>query len=207
MKDYADALLADLVDGRQDVGGLTHAQRGGRLVENQHLGPEVDGPGNGNGLPFTAGECAHGLIRLAQTDPHLRHLLHGHPVRGLEVDELERAELFLRLPAHPEVPGHRHQRDHRQILVDRGDTGLDGVAGAAEFDLGPAHQDLPLGRRVDAGHGFDEGRLARAVIPQEAMALAGMNRKGDTGQGDDGPEVLFDIAKFDQGRGHVSVPP
>ena len=62
-EDHADALLAHLVDGRQDVGGLTHAERRSGLVEDQHLGTEVDGAGDGDGLPLAAREGADRLLR------------------------------------------------------------------------------------------------------------------------------------------------
>jgi hypothetical protein len=66
----------------------------------------------------------------------------------------------------------RHQRDHREVLVDRGDARLHRVARAGEVHRLAFEQDLARGRLVHARHGLDEGRLAGAVVAQQAMAFA-----------------------------------
>ncbi len=68
---------------------------------------------------------------------------------------------------------YRHQRDHRQILVDRGDPCCHGVARAVESDRLAVDEDLAVRRLVNARHGLDEGGLARAVVAEQAMAFAG----------------------------------
>ena len=58
----------------QDHRRLFDAERRRRLVQDQHLGPEVDGPRDGHRLPLAAGERADGVRRVANLDPHLVQL-------------------------------------------------------------------------------------------------------------------------------------
>jgi hypothetical protein len=55
---------------------LPHAQRRGRLVEDQDLGAEIDRARDGHRLTFAARQRAHRLIGRAEVDAHLAHLLH-----------------------------------------------------------------------------------------------------------------------------------
>jgi hypothetical protein len=71
-EDDAEALLLHLEDVFQHHRGLPHAQGRGRLVEDQHLGPEIDGAGDRHALPLAARERAHGLLRVAHVDADAR---------------------------------------------------------------------------------------------------------------------------------------
>src|SRR3954447_19437115 len=70
-EDDADAAVARLRDVAQDDAGLPHAQRRRRLVEDQHPGAEVDGAGDGHGLPLAPGERADRLVGVADVDAHV----------------------------------------------------------------------------------------------------------------------------------------
>ena len=50
---------------------------------------------------------------------------------------------------------------------------------------------------VHTGHGFDEGRLARAIIAQQAMTLTRFEVETDTGQRNHRPKVLLDVDHTD----------
>ena len=66
---------ARLEDVAQDDPGLLDAERRGWLVEDQDPGAEVDGARDRDRLTLAAGERAHRLVRVADVDSHLRHLL------------------------------------------------------------------------------------------------------------------------------------
>src|SRR5690606_39950332 len=59
------------------------------------------------------------------------------------------------------------------LLVDRRDTGLLGVGGAAELLALSADGDGPGVDAVDAGEGLDQRRLTGAVLAHERVDLAG----------------------------------
>ncbi len=60
-ENHAEALLAGAVDVAQDHAGLVDAEGGGGLVEDEHLGAEIDSAGDGDGLSLAAGERSDGL--------------------------------------------------------------------------------------------------------------------------------------------------
>src|SRR5690349_5558015 len=73
----------------QHDAGLLDAEGGGRLVEDEHAGAEVDRPGDGDTLALTAGEVADGLVDVLDDDAHLAQLLVGD---ALHVADLERGQ-------------------------------------------------------------------------------------------------------------------
>jgi hypothetical protein len=73
------------------------------------------------------------------------------------------------------------------------------VARAGEVHALALEQDLPAGRLVHARHRLDEGRLARAVVAQQAMALARPDVEADPVQRDDRAEMLLDVLHLDDG--------
>ncbi len=73
------------------IGGLRDAERRGRLVEDQHLGAEIDRAGDRHALALAARERADRLVRVAHVDADPLHLLAGHRVAMIEIDVAERA--------------------------------------------------------------------------------------------------------------------
>ena len=73
-EDDAEAAVARLGDVLQHHAGLADAEGGGRLVEDQHPGPEVDRAGDRHALPLAAGQGADRLLDVAQVDAHRRQL-------------------------------------------------------------------------------------------------------------------------------------
>jgi hypothetical protein len=85
-----------------------------------------------------------------------------------------------------------------------------GVARILEMHRLAFEQDLAAGRLVHARHGLDEGRLARAVVAEQAMALAGVDLQRDAVQCDHRAEMLLDVLHFNQGSVfgiHLISPP
>ena len=71
-------------------------------------------------------------------DAHLAQLITADPIGGRDIEASERTPADRQLGAEEEVAGDAHQRDHRQILVDRGDAGGQRVTRRAEVDLLPS---------------------------------------------------------------------
>ena len=134
----------------QDDRGLLDAQRRRRFVEDQDPGPEVLGAGDGQRLAFAAGQRPDQLLRVADLDPDVLHLLAGDPRGLVAVEALERREALGRLVAEEEVAADAHQRHHRQVLVDGRDPGVERVAGRAEAHRLAVDGERPFVGRMDA---------------------------------------------------------
>ena len=83
------------------------------------------------------------------------------------------------------------------MLVHHADAGGHGVAGPGEVLDVVVEQDLALVGLVQAVQHVHEGRLARAVLTEQAVDLAGFDREVDVVVGDQGAEPLGDAAKFE----------
>ena len=90
-EDDAEPAVPRLRDVAQHDARLLDAQRRGRLVQDQDLGPEVDRAGDGHRLALAAGERADRLVGVADVDAHLAQLLVHRALRERDVDVLERA--------------------------------------------------------------------------------------------------------------------
>src|SRR6476661_8751805 len=128
-EDDAQAAVAGLQDVAQHHAGLLDAEGRGGFVQDQDLGPEVDGAGDRDALAFTAGELADGLFDVAEVDAHVGKFLLGDVLHLLDVHALERTKSAGQFRAEEEVPPDGHQRDDGEVLVDGGDAGVQGVAG------------------------------------------------------------------------------
>src|SRR6202023_1754995 len=80
-EDDAQTTFSSLHDVLQDDARLTHTESGRGLIEDQHLRPEIHRAGDRHGLAFAAGQRADRLVRIADVDAHLVHLLTHAPLR------------------------------------------------------------------------------------------------------------------------------
>ena len=102
------------------------------------------------------------------------------------------ARMLLRLRVHPrpvdeqvlvavgdeDVLGDVEVREDEGLLVDRGETVGLRLLGVREVNRSALHPDLALVALLDAGQDLDEGRLAGAVLADEGVDLARVERKG-----------------------------
>ena len=175
---HRDAAALEVAHDAEQQLGLVRVEARGRLVEHQDARVVLERPGDGD------------------------ELLHGHRIgaeRPLDVDvdvephqPLARALARLapgdqpepsRLAAERQVLGHRHGRDEVDFLVDRADPERPGFARPANRDRPAVEPDLALVAAERAGHDLDQGRLARAVLSEQRMHLAGLDPKIDPLQG------------------------
>src|SRR5829696_2503585 len=182
-EDDAETARPRLRDVAQHHPGFLDTEGGRRLVQDQHLGTEADRPPG-----------------VAHPDPHLVQLVPADPVGGLDVEAAERSPAGRRLRAEEEVAGDAHQRDHRQILVDRRDAGGERLAWRAEVHLIPFDQVAAFAGRVDAGKDLDQRRLAGSVVAEQAHHLPGVDAHRDVFQCDDAAEVARDVLNLEERR-------
>src|SRR5271165_3584521 len=143
----------------------------------------------------------------SKANSHSHHLFHGDAIGGLEVEELYWPERYFRFTSQKEIPGDRHHRDHRKILKDGRNAAVDSVACVREHDFAAVKIDLSPAWLVDARHGLDQGRLTGAIVAKQAMHFALIDSDADAGEGDDHSEMLLDVLKLEDGRGHSQRSP
>ena len=113
--------------------------------------------------------------------------------RGVEVEGAGEAG---GLVAEHDVLGDREDGDEHEVLVHHADAGRDGVAGTGEvLDL-VVEQDLALVGPVEAVQHVHQRGLAGAVLAQEAVDLARLDRQRDPVVGDQRPEALGDVTQL-----------
>jgi hypothetical protein len=155
-------------DHLEELVGLAAGDGGGRLVQQQHLGIEVERLGDLDELDLRRGERG------------------DRPV-GVEV-EVEQVEAAPGLGAEaapvddPSARRHRLQHDvlpdgergdDVALLVDDADADLAGRVRRGDGDLVPVEQEASAVGLLDAGEDLDERALARAVLAQQRVHRAG----------------------------------
>ena len=85
--------------------------------------------------------------------------------------------------AEEDVLGDREAVDDVELLVHRRDAELDRRLGRRDLDLLAEPRDLALVGAVDAGEHLDQRRLARAVLAEDAVHLAGEDLQVDAAEG------------------------
>jgi hypothetical protein len=189
----------------QHVGGLLDRQRGGRLVEDQHRGPEVDRSTDRERLALTAGEPTHEAVAVGDPgDPEALHLAHRHLAGEPAVEPMQRTPAFRGLGADEERATDTHEGERTAELVHRGNPVGARVARTLEGRGLTAHLHRTRGGFVEAGEHLDEGGLAGAVVTEEAEDLARMDLERDVHEHVGLPERLADVGQLEQGLGHGS---
>ncbi len=79
-----------------------------------------------------------------------------------------------------------------------GDPGLERVARGCEADRLALDANLAAVGTVDAAERLDQGRLAGAVVPEQAVDLTGMDGHRDAAQGLHVAEGLGNVVQLDQ---------
>ena len=86
------------------------------------------------------------------------------------------------LVSEEDVLGDRQAVDDVELLVHRRDAELDRRLGRRDLDPLAGPGDLALVRSMDARQHLDQGGLARAVLPEDAVHLAGEHFEVDAPQ-------------------------
>ncbi|CAM5436741.1 hypothetical protein SLAVM298S_01896 [Streptomyces lavendulae subsp. lavendulae] len=198
-QDHPETCVAGGGDVLEDDAGLLDAEGGGGLVQDEDLGPEVHGAGDGHALALAAREGPDGLVDVAQVDAHAQQLGAGGLAHQLHVEAAEGSAAAGGLGAEEEVPPDRHQGDDGEVLVDGGDAAVEGRARVGELGLLPLDLEgagvVPVQPRDD----LDEGGLPCAVVAEHTGDPAGGDLQGDALEGADVAVVLADVGQLHQG--------
>src|SRR5215211_2020485 len=174
------------------MGGLLHAQRRRRLVEDDHLAAERRRPGDRHALTLAAGQ------RL----DHLRDVLDRHDAAIELAEDLAEDAGRPRLAAEEQVVGDVERWRHGEGLVD----GLDAVGPRVDrrphLDRRAVEQDLALVRQDRARKALDQRRLAGAVVADHGQYLARPQVEVRAGESRHVPVALDQPARL-QDRGRI----
>ena len=109
------------------------------------------------------------------------------------------------LGAEEDVLGDREVRRQAEFLEDHRDAGALRVARRMERDRLAVEPDLAAGRRRAPAMMFDQGRLARAVLAEQRMHLAGAQLEVDSVQRLDAGEALAHPVRLEHDRAPVAA--
>ena len=197
-EDDAEAGIARGRGVLQHHTGLLDAQGSRRLVEDQHPRSEVHRPSDRDTLALATGELADGLVDVLDHDAHLAQLLVGD---ALHVLDLHRSQREL-----PEViseprkklrqpPSGRRRRGPGRRWRCRGPAPRAARRTATSL---PSTLSVALVVRVQPRDDLDQGRLAGAVVAEDAGDLARPDLEVDAAQGPDGAVGLADVHHLDE---------
>ena len=189
-----DAAPGELTDLGEQALHLVRGQRGRRLVHDQDADVQRDRLRDLDRL-------LRGDREAARRRPWVQaHVERGENRLGLAV-HLPPVDDRAALPvADEDVLGDVEVGEDRRLLVDRGEPVALGVRRAAQRDRLPGDRDRPRVRRVDARHDLDQRRLAGAVLPEEGVYLARVQRQRDAVQRLRRVEALRDPVQLQDGR-------
>ena len=177
--------------GEQEL-GLRRRQHRRGLVEHEHLGVSAEALDDLDPLAHAGGEIGDPVIGIDVetvlladlTDP-LAHVL------GVEATDV----------AEGHVLPHGERLDEAEVLVHHRDAAGGGIDGIDDLHLLPVQLDLAGVGQHEADEHLHQRRLAGAVLAEDAVDAAAVQRDADAVAGDDLPEVLGDVDEFHGGRG------
>ena len=103
------------------------------------------------------------------------------------------------LGAQQHVLQHRERLHQHEVLVHHADAGGDGVRGTGEFGRAPVDLDAPRVRPIQAIQDAHQGRLAGAVLADDAVDRPLRHLQRDVAVGANRPEPLVDATQCDRG--------
>ena len=124
----------------------------------------------------------------------------GRPRGGAALGEAEARHLV----AEVDVLGDGEATDQVELLVDRRDAEVHGRLRVAEVHLLALPGDRALVGLVHPGEDLDQGRLAGAVLAEQAVHLAREDVEVDPAERDDAWETLHDVGHAQEGGGAVA---
>ena len=180
---HGGAPLGHATHRREQAGDLRAGQRGGGLVEDEQrelltFAGAVEGSGHADRGALGLGQLADGARRVDVVAEAVQR-----PAGGLALVAAVEQRQARHPPGDPEVVGDGHRLDEAEVLVDEAQPGVERIGGRAEVERDAGH--LGGGTLVGfvvAGEDLDDRRLARAVLADEGVDLAGGDLQVDVVQ-------------------------
>ncbi len=196
-----DALRRERADHAEEVLHLAGVEHGGRLVHDDDARVVGQRPRHGHDLLARGGEAADLVVGrdLGVAEP--RQQLTGAGGGLAPLGEAAAVELV----AEEHVLGDGQPVDDVQLLVDGRDAAVQGRDRVRDDDLLAVQHDLARGGLVRPREDLDEGGLARAVLAEQAVHLAGQHVEVHPVERLGAREVLDDALHAQQGGGGVAA--
>ena len=190
-EDDAHALLLEVKHELEELLHLLLVERGGGLVENEHLALHVHRPGDGHHLLHGDGAAAQ-LLGGAGGNVQRFENLSGAAVHGAPVDTRALGTGDEHILRHGEVGA------EGDLLVHRADACVLGILGRtdAHGSLLALEEDLPVVLFIDAGQNLDQRGFAGAVFSHQRVDLALAEGEIHILKGSHAGEILADAAHF-----------
>ena len=196
--DDGDALGGEVADDAEQVVDLALVEHGGRLVQDEQPGVVGEGARHADDLLRGGREPADRAGRLDLGVPEPGEQLARTADRLPALAEAGGAELV----AEEDVLGDAEVGDEVELLVDRGDPEVHRGLRRRQRDRLALPQDLALVGLVARGEDLDQGRLAGAVLAEQAVHLPRAHLELDPSEREHSGEPLDDAAHGEQ-RGVV----
>ncbi len=182
-----DALLTQVSDDLQQLVGFGAGQCRGRLVQNEHLGVQVDGTGDLHQLPLPDAQFAHGGGRI-DVQTHPLEQADRLPSNPGPVNESEATWLA----SQKQVLRHGQLRNHGEFLVDHRDAEFASPLRGGQPDRATVDSYRACVRRVHPGEDFHQRGFTCAVLADQHVHLAGSDSEVDSIQRERVGEALGD---------------
>ena len=165
----------------------------GRLVHGDDAGVLEEGAGDLDHLLLGDLELADGDLGVDGGVEVAQHL-GGAAFLAPPIDQ--EAAGLLQGASQEHVLRHREVRDVLELLVDHGDPGGAGLQRRSDLDRTAVDLDVPLVGLEHRRQDVEERGLARAVLAQKAVDLAGADLEGDVVEGADAGKALGDAGEL-----------
>ena len=177
----------------QQILGLLRREDGGRLVEDEDAGPEIEQTQDLHPLLLPDGELPDPCSRIdAETISLAQRRELPFDPRRLQIDA---SPLF----AEHDILRDRERVDEHEVLVDHADAARDGVAGRTQPDRHAVDLDLTTIWPVEASQDAHQRRLAGAVLSDQGVDFTPGRLEIDTIIRHHRSEALADVAHRDRG--------
>ena len=172
----------------------------GRLVEQQQLRLDREGPGEADQLLHPERQARDGRVAMSPELDEIEDLLDHAAMLDLLVanataedrlaDEV-RAETSV--PADQQVLDDRQVREQLAVLEGARDPEPRDVVRFDADDIVPLKTDAPRGRTVEAADAVEHARLARTVRPDQREELATLHEQRNVVEDDEAAEAERDV--------------
>ena len=181
-QEHGGAGADQVADQVPDLEAAARIDAGGRLVQEQHVGPAHQRRGQVQAPLHAARIGAHQPVGVGRQRDPLQHL-RGAFARDASAQVVQPAYHLDGLPAGQVLV-------HRRELAGKADAGADRDRIAHDVDAGDRGR-AAVGLEQRGQHADQRG-LAGAVRPQQGVDDAGLDLQADAGQRLDGAESLLD---------------
>ena len=193
-KENRDALPLQIADKPEQLLNLMGGERRRRLVHDEDANVERDRLGDFDRLLGGERQAARRVSHV-ERDAKLGEDRLGLAKRLSPVDHCAAV-----LVADENVLGDVEIGKQQRLLIDGGDAQSLRLGGAAYRDGSTGEKDLAAIRLMHAGDDLDERRFAGAVLAEQGVNFAGMQRKRDVFERLSGVEALGDAANLQDRR-------